>query len=75
MAENTASIAGYIDYQRREYCKAVQCPVQLDLNQLGPGSGPYENLRATCKNACRHTTHDFHAWLIEQGYLIVRPGK
>ena len=27
------SIKGYIDYQRREFCKDVQCQIQLDLNK------------------------------------------
>ena len=32
------SIAGYIDYQRREFCKEVQCPLQMDLDGQPPGS-------------------------------------
>ena len=67
------SIEGYIDYQRREYCKDVECPVQMELDALDPGSAQYQTVRQTCQRACVHTTWEFHHWLIERGYLIVRP--
>lgn len=66
-------VEGYREYQRREYCKAVRCPVQLDLEAQQPGSSEYESVRGICKTACRHTTHEFHQWLIARGFLIVRP--
>lgn len=66
------SIPGYVDYQKREYCKDIQCPLQMELDKHPVGSGEYEEIRKTCKTGCRHTTHEFHAWLIEKGYEIVR---
>ncbi len=66
-------IPGYIDYQRREFCKDVKCPTQLKLNALKEGSDQYEKIRATCKTGCKFTTYQFHHWLIDKGYLIVRP--
>jgi hypothetical protein len=68
-------IPGYTDYQRREYCKAISCPVQLELDKAEAGSAAYEKTRGTCKSACIHTTYEFHHWLIEQGYLVVRPSS
>ncbi len=65
-------IPGYVDYQRREYCKDIKCPVQLDLESKEQGSGEYETVRAKCKSACIHTTYEFHHWLIEHGYEVVR---
>ena len=67
------SLDGYIDYQRREFCKDVKCPVQLDLEAQPEGSASYEQIRETCKTACRYTTYHFHHWLISHGYLLVRP--
>lgn len=67
------TITGYVDYQRREFCKDVGCPVQLDLNKQAAGSEEYENLRLTCRTDCKYTTWEFHHWLIDKGYLIVRP--
>jgi hypothetical protein len=67
------SIEGFIDYKRREFCNDVQCPVQVELNRLVSGSEEYEQVRKTCSTACRYTTWQFHHWLIEKGYLIVRP--
>jgi len=67
-----SSIEGYVDYQRREYCKDIQCPVQMDLDAHKEGSEEYEKIRAMCKTDCRHTTYEFHHWLIEKGYLVVR---
>lgn len=67
-----SSINGYIDYQRREYCKDVKCPVQLDLDAQEEGSAEYDRIRNICKADCRHTTYEFHHWLISKGYLVVR---
>lgn len=63
---------GYVEYQRREYCKDVQCPVQLELNAQTQGSAEYERIRAVCQSGCKHTTFEFHHWLIDHGYLILR---
>jgi hypothetical protein len=67
------SIDGYSDYQRREFCQDVHCPVQMELNSQPEGSEVYEQIRRTCKNDCQYTTYQFHHWLINKGYLIVRP--
>ena len=67
------SIEGFVDYKRREYCNDVNCQVQVELNKLLQGSKQYEQIRKTCRIDCKHTTWQFHHWLIEKGYLIVRP--
>ena len=67
------SIAGFVDYKRREFCNDVNCVVQVELNTLPAGSEEYEKIRKTCRNDCKYTTWQFHHWLIEKGYLIVRP--
>ena len=64
---------GHVDYQRREYCKDIKCTVQLELESHEPGTAEYDAVRARCKTACVHTTYEFHHWLIEHGYEIVRP--
>ncbi len=69
------SIPGYVGYQTREYCKDIQCPVQLELNAQPPGSEEYERIRQRCRTNCLHTTWEFHHWLIEKGYLIIRPER
>ena len=67
------SIKGYVDYKRREFCKDVKCPVQLDLDKQEQESEEYESIRNICKTDCRYTTYQFHHWLIDKGYLLVRP--
>ncbi len=67
------TIPGYSDYPKRAYCKAIQCPVQLELDNAAAGSAEYEEIRKRCKEACIHTTHEFHAWLIAAGYVVVKP--
>ena len=64
---------GYIDYRRREYCHDVKCPIQLLLDKKAEKSPEYEEIRAICASDCLHSTHEFHKWLTEKGYLIVRP--
>ncbi|OHD72183.1 MAG: hypothetical protein A2W19_14840 [Spirochaetes bacterium RBG_16_49_21] len=64
---------GYLEYKRREFCKDVKCPVQLELDGQKEGSHEYERIRNICKSGCRYTTYQFHHWLIEKGYLIIRP--
>ena len=67
------TIPGYVDYQRREYCKDIRCPVQGLLEGQPPESPEYAAVRQICIEHCIHTTYEFHHWLIEKGYLIVRP--
>jgi len=64
---------GYIEYKRREFCKDVQCPVQVELNQQTDGTPAFEQTRQKCSTACLYTTWQFHHWLIEKGYLILKP--
>jgi hypothetical protein len=71
--EGLMTVEGYVDYQRREYCKDIRCPVQIELESAGPDSSEYERIREVCKKHCRHTTYEFHHWLIGKGYVIVRP--
>ena len=69
------SLDGYIDYKRREFCNDIKCSVQLDLNAQEDGSEEYERSRSICKNDCEYTTYQFHHWLIDKCYIIVRPEK
>jgi hypothetical protein len=69
------TLEGYVEYQRREFCKDVKCPVQMELNSRAEGSAAYEQTRKKCSNACLYTTWQFHHWLIEKGYLIVKPNQ
>ncbi len=64
---------GFIEYKRREFCKDVKCPVQIQLNELVESSAEYEQTRQKCSSACLCTTWQFHHWLIEKGYLVVKP--
>ena len=64
---------GYQEYKAREFCNDVQCSVQETLNNLKNRPDEYELIRQTCRSACRFSTWQFHHWLIEKGYLIVKP--
>ncbi len=72
MSLDSPSIPGYIDYQRREFCKDIKCEIQTKLEESAEGSTTYEKVRDICKTDCRYTTYQFHHWLIKKGYLIVR---
>ncbi|MBM4019551.1 MAG: hypothetical protein FJ288_14735 [Planctomycetes bacterium] len=65
-------VPGYVDYQRREYCRDIRCPIQRLLEQAAEGSDEHEQVRAVCKGDCIHTTYEFHHWLMERGYEVVR---
>ena len=69
------AIEGYVEYKSREFCKDVKCPVQLELNSKKLGSEEYDKIRKICRTGCKHTTWEFHHWLIDKGYLIIRPEK
>ncbi|MCZ7392080.1 MAG: hypothetical protein ABOK23_10555 [Candidatus Methanoperedens sp.] len=68
-------IEGFVEYKRREYCNDVQCPVQMLMNKKSQDSDEYNELREICQKNCMHTTYEFHHWLIENGYLLVRPER
>lgn len=65
-------LSGYRDYERREYCKDIACPVQLLLDRQPPDSDGYQEVRELCINSCIHSTYEFHHWLIEKGFLVVK---
>lgn len=69
------TIAGYIEYQRREFCNDIECPVQMLLNRQQAGSAEYEEIRGICQTDCIHSTYEFHHWLIEKDYLLIRPAE
>ncbi len=64
---------GFTEYQRREFCNDIKCSIQMELNQTFEKSEAYEKIRRTCQNDCYYTTYQFHHWLIEKGYLILKP--
>ncbi|MFH0956490.1 MAG: hypothetical protein V1813_01360 [Candidatus Aenigmatarchaeota archaeon] len=68
-------LEGYTDYKRREFCNDVKCPVQALLGKQEEGSAAYEETRALCKSDCIRTTYEFHHWLTDKGFLIVKPKK
>lgn len=67
------SFKGYRDYRRREFCRDTGCPVQLELDARKEGSKEYEDIRKTCKQGCKHTAYNFHHWLIEKGFCVIKP--
>ena len=67
------SLEGFKEYKRREFCNDIKCPTQTKLNKLNIASKSYERTRQTCRTHCKYTTWQFHHWLIEKGYLILKP--
>lgn len=65
-------IEGFIDYQRREYCNDIQCPIQVLMNNPENSPSEKEHIRNICKSNCIHSTYEFHHWLIEKGFEVVR---
>lgn len=43
------------------------------MNKKEQDSEDYNDLREICKENCLHTTYEFHHWLIENGFMLVRP--
>lgn len=70
-----AAIEGYKEYKRREFCRDVECPVQGELNSVEEDSEEYEKIRQKCKENCQFSARQFHYWLMDKGYLIVKPEK
>ncbi|MDW7727762.1 MAG: hypothetical protein SCH70_11760 [Candidatus Methanoperedens sp.] len=67
------SIEGFVEYRRREYCNDIECPVQVMMNRKENDPAEYSDLREICRGNCIHTTYEFHHWLIEKGYLLIKP--
>ena len=40
------SLEGFVEYKRREFCKDVKCPVQMELNKLTEASPAHEQDKA-----------------------------
>ena len=60
------------EYKSREYCKAVKCDVQLELEKHEKGTPQYDAIKNTCKTACKKTAWEFHDWLQRQNYKILK---
>jgi hypothetical protein len=43
------------------------------MNKKAQDSTDYKGLREICQDKCLHTTYELHHWLIEKGYLLVKP--
>ncbi len=69
------TLEGYLEYQRREFCKDLPCPIQVLLEAELSGTPRYEQIRDICKTDCIHTTYEFHHWLIQKGYLLLKPAN
>ncbi len=69
------SLEGFKVYKRREFCSDIKCATQTKLNKLNIASKSYERTRQICRAHCKFTTWQFHHWLIEKGYLILKPMK
>ncbi|OHD62700.1 MAG: hypothetical protein A2176_12760 [Spirochaetes bacterium RBG_13_51_14] len=67
------AINSYREYKRREFCKDVKCPIQVELDAQKEGAEQHEAIRHICATDCRYTTYQFHHWLINKGYMIIRP--
>lgn len=60
------------EYKRREFCNDIKCKVQMLMSSEKEGSQKYEQLRELCKSNCIHSTYEFHHWLIDKGFKIVK---
>ncbi len=67
-------LEGFVEYQRREFCKDVKCPIQMELNTQ-KDKAEYERIRQVCNVNCKYTTWKFHHWLVEKGYIILASSK
>jgi len=65
---------GYIEYKSRTFCNDVKCPVQMGLNSKKQDSEESAKIKKECEK-CRFSARAFHHWLIENGYIIIRPDK
>ena len=63
------------EYKRREFCNDIKCKIQMVMNSKREGSEEHEKLRDICKTNCIHSTYEFHHWLMDKGFLIVKDEK
>ena len=73
--ETSMAFENYVEYQRREFCRDLPCPVQVLLDAEAADSRKYEQIRDICRTDCIHTAYEFHHWLMQKGYLIARPAQ
>jgi len=60
------------EYQHGEFCDAVKCEIRLKLNKAKPDSSEYKRLKLICKNNCKKTAYEFHDWLINEHFSILK---
>lgn len=67
-------IAGYVEYKPRTFCNDVKCPVQMALNSKNQNSEEFAKIKKECEK-CRFSAREFHHWLKEKEFIIVRRKK
>ena len=46
----------FIEYKRREFCKDIKCPNQIELNGLKEKTMAYEKIRKSCMTCLLYTS-------------------
>lgn len=57
-------------YKSREYCESINCPVQSVIYKEDEDSFNYNKAKEFCRDDCK--AYDFHKWLGENNYQIVK---
>ena len=62
-----------IEYKDREFCKSTECRAYIKEREGGPF--PLCALTGNPHLDCIKTAKEFHKWLKENGYRIVKDGE
>ena len=61
-----------LEYKSREFCNAVKCEIQMELNKMKKDSPEYKKKKEICERACIKTAWEFHDYLVRQRFSIVK---
>jgi hypothetical protein len=75
MGDGTIDDLAGREYQSREFCKDVKCPMQRELDNEARDETAQAAIKSVCRNGCVYFSDDLMRWLGEHGYTTSQEVK
>jgi len=75
MGDGTIDDLAGREYQSREFCKDVKCPMQREFDSEAQDETAQDAIKTVCRNGCVYFSDDLMRWLGEHGYATSQEVK
>jgi hypothetical protein len=75
MGDETIDDLAGREYQSREFCRDVRCPMQRELDSESRDETAQAAIKSVCRNGCVYFSDDLMRWLGQNGYAASKEVK